>query len=343
MPPDNTPPDPMPPETPPMHASSTVCRRRLLALLAVSAALTAGPAWPQAAYPEHAIRIVTPYDPGSLVDATTRLVAEGLKAELGQNVVVENRSGAMGMIAMGALLAAPADGYTLLTDTPASAINPTLHKARYNPKTDIAPIAQFMRLPFAIGVSPSLPARTVAELLAHARKHPGAIDVAVAGTSTGLVGELFAIQNGVRFNNVPYKGAAPAMLAVLKDEAKLVFLDAGNLAPHITAGKMVGLMITSDQRWPVLKDVPTAREAGQPQFDPTTWFGMFARAEVPADVQDRLNAAVRKVMASARLEDFLRQRGAIPSALTTEQFRAFFHREVDTWAEVIRKADIKSN
>lgn len=318
-------------------------RRALIATLAATAALCTLPAWGQAAWPDRPIRILTPYDPGSLVDTTTRLVAEGLKAELGQNVLVENRSGGMGMIAMGALLAAPADGYTVLTDTPASAINPTLHKARYNPKADIAPIAQFMRLPFAIGASPSLPVGSVAELVAYARKHPGAIDVAVAGTSTGLVGELFAIQNGLRFNNVPYKGAAPAMLAVLKDEAKLVFLDAGNLAPHITAGKMTGLLITGEQRWPVLKDVPTAREAGQPQFDVSTWFGMFARAEVPIEVQERLNAAVRKVMASPRMEEFLRQRGAVPSALTTTEFRSFFHREVDTWAEVIRKADIKPN
>lgn len=318
-------------------------RRALLATLAATAALCTVPAWGQAAWPDRPIRILTPYDPGSLVDTTTRLVAEGLKAELGQNVLVENRSGGMGMIAMGALLAAPADGYTVLTDTPASAINPTLHKARYNPKADIAPIAQFMRLPFAIGASPSLPVGSVAELVAYARKHPGAIDVAVAGTSTGLVGELFAIQNGLRFNSVPYKGAAPAMLAVLKDEAKLVFLDAGNLAPHISTGKMTGLLITGEQRWPVLKDVPTAREAGQPQFDVSTWFGMFARAEVPAEVQERLNAAVRKVMASPRMEEFLRQRGAVPSALTTTEFRSFFHREVDTWAEVIRKADTKPN
>lgn len=295
----------------------------------------------QGAYPDRPIRIVTPYDPGSLVDLTTRVVADGLKAELGQNVTVENRSGGLGMIAMNALLGAPADGYTLLTDTPASAINPTLHKAKYNPKTDIAPIAQFMRLPFAIGASPSLPVRSAADLVAHARKNPGAIDVAVAGTSTGLVGELFAIQNGLRFNRIPYKGAAPAMLAVLKDEAKLIFLDAGNLAQHINAGKMTGLLVTGEQRLAALKDVPTAKEAGYPQFDVATWFGMFARADVPPEVQDKLNAAVRKVMASPRVEEFLRQRGAIASTMTTAQFRAFFHQEVDTWAEVIRKADIK--
>lgn len=198
-----------------------------------------------------------------------------------------------------------------------------------------------MRLPFAIGASPSLPVRSAAELVAHARKNPGAIDVAVAGTSTGLVGELFAIQNGLRFNRIPYKGAAPAMLAVLKDEAKLIFLDAGNLAQHINAGKMTGLLVTGEQRLAALKDVPTAKEAGYPQFDVATWFGMFARADVPPEVQDKLNAAVRKVMASPRVEEFLRQRGAIASTLTTAQFRAFFHQEVDTWAEVIRKADIK--
>lgn len=318
-------------------------RRDFARFAAAWIALAAFGAQAQGAYPDRPIRIVTPYDPGSLVDTTTRIVADGLKAELGQNVTVENRSGGMGMIAMNALLGAPADGYTLLTDTPASAINPTLHKARYNPKTDIAPIAQFMRLPFAIGASPSLPVRSAAELVAYARKNPGAIDVAVAGTSTGLVGEMFAIQNGIRLHAVPYKGAAPAMLAVLKDEAKLIFLDAGNLAPHITGGKMTGLLITSDQRWPVLKDVPTAKESGFASFDPTTWFGMFARADVPPDVQDRLNAAVRRVMASPKVEEFLKQRGAVASTMTTAQFRSFFHREVDTWAEVIRKADIKAD
>lgn len=321
-----------------MTTSVHSVRRRLAVATLLLAALGVQA---QGAYPDRPIRIVTPYDPGSLVDLTTRVVADGLKAELGQNVTVENRSGGLGMIAMNALLGAPADGYTLLTDTPASAINPTLHKAKYNPKTDIAPIAQFMRLPFAIGASPSLPVRSAADLVAHARKNPGAIDVAVAGTSTGLVGELFAIQNGLRFNRIPYKGAAPAMLAVLKDEAKLIFLDAGNLAQHINAGKMTGLLVTGEQRLAALKDVPTAKEAGYPQFDVATWFGMFARADVPPEVQDKLNAAVRKVMASPRVEEFLRQRGAIASTMTTAQFRAFFHQEVDTWAEVIRKADIK--
>lgn len=328
-----------------MTKQNVSTRRSALAFAGATLAIAlAAPAvQAQGAYPsERTIRIVTPYDPGSLVDVTTRLVAEGLKTELGQNVVVENRTGGMGMIAMTALLNAPADGYTLLTDTPASAINPTLYKAKYNPKTDIAPIAQFMRLPFAIGVHPSVPVRNAAELVAYAKANPGALDMAVAGTSTRLAGELFSIQNGIKFNPIPYKGAAPAMMAVLKNETKLIFLDAGNLVPHISTGKMNGMLVTSEQRFPAMKDVPTAKEAGFGNFDVSTWFGMFTRADVPKDVQDKLNAAVRKVMASPKVEEFLKQRGAIGSTMTTPQFKAFFHREVDTWAEVIRKADIKA-
>jgi tripartite-type tricarboxylate transporter receptor subunit TctC len=327
-----------------MTFSQSFRRRGFFAACSALAVFGAIPfAHAQGAYPtERVIRIVTPYDPGSLVDVTTRLVAEGLKVELGQNVVVENRTGGMGMIAMTAFLNAPADGYTLLSDTPASAINPTLYKAKYNPKTDIAPIAQFMRLPFAIGVHPSVPVRTASELVAYARKNPNAMDMAVAGTSTRLAGELFSIQNGVKFNPIPYKGAAPAMLSVLKNETQLIFLDAGNLVPHISGGKMNGLLVTSEQRFAALKDVPTAKEAGFAAFDVSTWFGMFARADVAPDVQDKLNAAVRKVMASPKLEEFLKQRGAIASTFTLSQFKSFFNQEVDTWAEVIRKADIKA-
>jgi tripartite-type tricarboxylate transporter receptor subunit TctC len=327
-----------------MNFSQSFRRRGFVAACSALAVFGAIPfAHAQGAYPtERVIRIVTPYDPGSLVDVTTRLVAEGLKVELGQNVVVENRTGGMGMIAMTAFLNAPSDGYTLLSDTPASAINPTLYKAKYNPKTDIAPIAQFMRLPFAIGVHPSVPVRTASELVAYARKNPNAMDMAVAGTSTRLAGELFSIQNGVKFNPIPYKGAAPAMLSVLKNETQLIFLDAGNLVPHISGGKMNGLLVTSEQRFAALKDVPTAKEAGFAAFDVSTWFGMFARADVAPDVQEKLNAAVRKVMASPKLEEFLKQRGAIASTLTLSQFKSFFNQEVDTWAEVIRKADIKA-
>lgn len=315
--------------------------RKIIAptLALLCAAFTAGSAF---AWPDRTIRIVTPYDPGSMVDATTRAVAEGLSQKLGQTIIVENRSGAMGQIAMSALLNAPADGYTWLTDTPASAINPTLNKTKYNPKTDIAPIAQFMKLPFVLAVSPSLGVNSAKELVERAKKEPDVINVAVAGTSTGLVGDLFAIQNGIKLHNIPYKGAGAAMMAVLKDEGQVVFLDSANLAPHIAAGKMKGLLITGDQRSEVLKDVPTAKEAGFPNYTPTTWFGLFTRADVPKEIQEKLNQAVREVMASPKLQEYLKSRGATASSMTNAEFKAFFDREVDTWADVISKAGIKT-
>ena len=294
-------------------------------------------------YPKRTIRIVTPYDAGSMVDATTRIVAEGLSNKLGQPVVVENKSGGMGIIAMNALLNAPADGYVLLTDTPASAINPTLYKARYNPKTDITPIAQLMKLPFVIGVSPGLKVKTAAELVTMAKNAPGSINIAVAGTSTGLVGELFSLQTGTKFQNVPYKGAGAATMAILKNEAQVIFLDSANLTEHINSGRINALLITGNERSSVLKDVPTAKEAGYASFDVSTWFGVFARAGLPQDVQNKLNAAIREVMVSPKVQEFLKTRGATASNLSQPEFSKFFNQEVDTWADVIKKADIKPN
>lgn len=312
-------------------------RRGLLGLAALAAA---GPLWAQA-WPERPIRILTPYAPGSSVDVSTRMVAEGLSRRLQQPVIVENRTGGLGMIAMTGLLTAPADGYTLLTDTPAAAMNPFLHEARYNPKTDLAPVAQFVRMPFVIAGSPALGAKDAAGLVALLKRPDSPVNVAVAGTSTGLAGQLFALQAGVRLNEVPYKGAAPAMMAVLKDEAQLIVLDLANLVPHIQSGRMKGFLITGERRADVLRDVPTAAEAGYPQFQAQTWFGMFARAGVSPEVLQRLNRAVQEVMASPEMQTYLQQRGASASTLDAEGFRRFFHAEVDTWASVIRASGVK--
>lgn len=294
-----------------------------------------------AAFPSAPIRILTPYDPGSTVDITSRMVAEGLSRRLGQPVIVENRPGGQGAIGMNALLGAPANGYTLLTDTPASAINPSLYKTRYEPVKDLAPVAQLMSLPFAIAVAPNVPAQTIAELVALAKAKPGTLNAAVAGTSTRLAGELFALQAGIQFTPIPYKGASSAMQSVMRGETQVVFLDAANLAPFIETGRLRGLLLTGEQRWPVLAQVPTAKEAGYADFDVSTWFGMFARAGTPPAILDQLNAAIREVMASPELVRYLAQRGAQASQRTAPEFKKFFHQEINLWRDVIVKADIK--
>lgn len=315
-------------------------KRGSTVLMAFAAATLTAAAYGQD-YPNRPIRIVTPYDPGSMVDATTRIVADELSKKLGQKVVVENRSGGMGLIAVNALMNSDADGYTLMTDTPASAINPSLNPAaKYDAKTEIAPIARFMQLPFVIAVTPEMKVNTAAELVDAARKEPGAINVAVAGTSTGLVGDLFAQQNDLKFTNVNYKGAGAATMAVLRNEGQVIFLDAANLAPHINGGKLTGLLITADERSPVLKDVPTAKEAGFPEFGATTWFGMFTKAGVPQEVIDKLNTSIQEVMASPRMQEYLASRGATSSSMTAAEFDVFFDKEVDNWAEVIKAANV---
>lgn len=317
-------------------------KQAIKALVALAGALSIPFAAHADNYPSRTIRIITPYEPGSMVDTTTRLLAEELSKKLGKTVIVENKAGGMGLVAMNSLRASPADGYTLMSDTPASAINPSLNPAaKYNPKTELVPVAQFMKLPFVIAAAPELKVKTAAELVSYAKQQPGAINVAVAGTSTGLVGDLFMQQNGIKMTNIAYKGASPAMLAVLKNEGQVIFMDAANVTPYINDGKMTGLLITSETRSPVLPNVPTAKEAGFPNFDVSTWFGMFAKAGVPRDIVEKLNVAVREVMAGPRMQEYLKSRGATYTPMSAEQFDQFFDAQVDLWAEVVRKADVK--
>jgi len=319
-------------------------RRNVLQASCAAALASIGVSAAAQNYPTGPIRIVTPYDPGSAVDITSRMVAEGLSKRLGQPVIVENRPGGQGAVGMNALLGAPANGYTLMTDTPASAINPSLyksHQSRYTATKDLAPVAQLMSLPFAIAVDPSVPVKTVGELVKLLKDKPGSLNAAVAGTSTRLAGELFSMQANVKFTPIPYKGATSAMQSVMKGETQVVFLDAANLAPFINAGKLRGLLITGEKRWPALSQVPTAKEAGYPQFDVNTWFGMFAKAGTPQPIVDQLNAAIREVMLSPSLETYLSQRGAQPSKRTAAEFKEFFHQEINLWRDVIVKADIE--
>lgn len=289
------------------------------------------------------LRILVPYDPGSAVDVTTRMIADGLTKRTGRTVIVENRAGGMGMIAMNGLLAAPADGNTLLADTPATAINPSLFKdkVRYDPVKDLAPVAQMMSLPFMLAIHPDVKASNLKEFTTLVKAKPTEINAAAAGTSTRLAGELFALKTGAAMAQIPYKGASPAMLAVLKNESQAIFMDAANLRPHIEAGKMRGLFITGDKRWSAVPNVPTAAEAGLPDFNLSTWFGLFARSGTPPEVVNKLNEDIRAVMNSAEFLKYLETKGSRVSTMTAPQFTQFFQSEVKLWANVISSANIK--
>ena len=311
-----------------------------VALSFIMAGVVAGTAAAESTYPDRPIRLLTPYSPGSMVDITSRKVAEGLSKRLGQPVVVENRAGGMGLIAMNAMLNAPADGYTLMADTPASAINPSLYPelVNYDPKKDVAPVAQFMSLPFVLSVNADMGVNTVDELVAKMKESDGAVNASVAGTSTGLVTDLFAQLVDAKFTQIPYKGASAALLATLRGEAPVLFLDIANLTVQINEGKLKGLLISGPERSPALPDVPTATEAGVPDFTPVTWFGMFARGDTPPEILEQLNATVREIMASEDMQQYVNERGATPSDMSLEEFAAFYNQEIDTWAKVNERA-----
>lgn len=289
------------------------------------------------------LRILVPYDPGSAVDVTSRLIADGLSKRTGRTVIVENRAGGMGMIAMNGLLGAPADGNTLLADTPASAINPSLFKdkVKYDPVKDLSPVAQMMSLPFMLAVHPSVKASNLREFTALVKARPNEVNAAAAGTSTRLVGELFTQKTGAAMAQIPYKGATPAMAAVLKNESQVIFMDAANLRPHVEAGKMRGLFITGDKRWSAPPDVPTAAEAGLPDYNMSTWFGLFARSGTPAETVNKLNEDIRAVMNSPEFLKYLETRGSRVSTMTAPEFSRFFQAEVKLWAHVVSSANIK--
>jgi len=292
-------------------------------------------------YPSRPLTVIVPYGAGSMVDTTTRLVAKELAQKLGKPVVVENRTGANGQIAMNALQNAEADGYTLMVDTPAIAINPSAFEVNYDPSKDVVPIGQLMSLPFVAAVHPDVPASTLTEFVEYVKANPGKLNIAPGGTSTLLASELLKLRGGLEMENIIYRGAAPAVLAVLKNECQVAVFDIANLAPHIQSGKLRGLFVSGDQRSPVLPDVPTAKEAGLDGYDVTTWFGLFAKGGTPPEIVERLNQYLNEILESPQYIEYVKNRGASINKMTTAEFKEFFDNEVKLWADVIEESGVK--
>lgn len=307
----------------------------------VSGLMVAGSALAQSNdYPSRPLTIIVPYGAGSMVDTTTRLVAKELGQRLGKPVVVENRTGANGAIAMNALQNAPADGHTLMVDTPAMAINPSVFDVNYDPHNDVVPVAQLMSLPFVAAIHPDVPANTLQEFIAYAQANPNMLNIAPGGTSTLLASELLKLRANIDMENIIYRGAAPAVFAVLKNECQVAVFDIANLAPHIETGALRGLFISGDQRSPALPDVPTAAEAGLTGFDVSTWFGLFAKGDTPAEIVELLNAHLMDIFDSPEYVEYVKNRGATITKMSTAEFKDFFDNEVRLWAEVVQESGV---
>jgi tripartite-type tricarboxylate transporter receptor subunit TctC len=295
------------------------------------------------AYPTRPVRLIEGFGAGSAPDVLARLIGQSLSEQLGQSFVVENRSGANSNIATDAVARASPDGYTLLLITSANAINATLYdKLNYNFIRDIVPIASIVRVPLVMEVHPSVPARTVAEFIAYAKANPGKINMASAATGglTHVAGELFKMMAGVDLFHVPYRGAQvfPALLA---GEAQVYVGPLLSSIGYVRAGNLRALAVTTTTRSPVLPDTPALSET-LPGYEASTWYGIGAPKNTPAEIIKRLNTQVNASLADANFQARLANLGATVLPGSPADFAKLIADETEKWGKVIRTVNIKA-
>jgi tripartite-type tricarboxylate transporter receptor subunit TctC len=308
--------------------------------------LFAGSAAAQDAYPSRPVRILVPYGPGGATDIIARIVAQRLTESLGQTFIVENRPGAAGNIALEAVAAAPADGYTLLVgNVSTNAINETTfaHQLKIKPSRDLAGIAKLVEIPHIVVANASLPANNLAELIALAKKEPGKLNFASVGLGSypHLDAERFMKAAGIQMTHVPYKGGAgQAIPAMVGGEVQLAFFNMASLLPHIKSGRLKALAAIPGQRLPELPNVATMAEQGFAGIGTNAWQGMFAPAKTPKPVIDKLHQTVVAVL-NAQRETLARQMMSVEVSKSPEEFSDLVRRETQQWGDFLRTANIK--
>jgi tripartite-type tricarboxylate transporter receptor subunit TctC len=310
----------------------------------LSALLLALPLQVFAQYPQRAIKMIVPFPPAGATDIVGRIVAQKLGERLGQSVVVENRPGAGGSIGSDLVAKSAPDGYTILMATSSThSIGPALQKLPYDPIKDFAAITQVANVPNVLVVSPKLPVSNVKELIAYAKANPGKLNYASSGIGTiiHLNAELFKMLTGVDIVHVPYKGSALSIPDLASGNVAILFDSLASVMPHVKSGSVKPLAVNAPRRSHLLPDVPTLAEAGLPEFDRYTWFGMFAPAGTPPDIVRKLQAETVAALQSSDLRERFDAVGAEPVGSTSEQFVERIRSDGVRWAEIIRKADVK--
>jgi tripartite-type tricarboxylate transporter receptor subunit TctC len=315
----------------------------LAGALSIAAGLSVSQAVLAEDFPSHPLTIVVPYPPGGLIDLVARVVQVPLQAELGQAVVVENHAGAGGNVGAELVAHSPPDGYTMLLANPSLAISPTLYrKLNYNPIDDFAYIGRYGSVPNVLVVIPSLPVKTAAELIAYAKAHPGKLNYGSPGygTSPQLSSELFKSMSGTYIVHIPFRGAGPAIAALLGGEIQMMIDNIPPQVPLIKSGKVRALAVTSLKRNSALPDVPTMDEIGLKGYEIVSWFGLTARAGTPRESILKLNAALNKASRDPKLREALESRGATIVEGSPEDFTNFVKSEIAKFAPVVKRAGV---
>ncbi len=295
-------------------------------------------------YPTRSIRLIIPFPPGGSNDVVGRIIANQLGKQLGQQVFVDNRAGAGGVVGTDLAAKAAPDGYTLLVISIAHAVDPWLYKEPFDPVKDFVPISIFATGTNVLTVNPKLPVHSVAELLAYAKEKPGVLNYASAGIGSfqHLSGELFKLKSGADIVHVPYKGGGPAMLAVIAGEDQVMFSSIVQTMPSIQSGQLRALATGGEKRSPILPDLPTISEAGVPGYVATNWWGLVAPKGTPASITDKLHDAVAHVLKSDETKKYLDNEGAAPVEMSSAEFGKFIQDEIGKWGPVVQKAGMKA-
>ena len=298
------------------------------------------------AYPTKPVRLIVPFAPGGAPDLVARGLAPKLNESLGQPVIVENRAGAGGIIGMELVARAAPDGHTLVVGSAGPlAIVPNLHrKLSYDVMRDFAPISMVTAMPFLLVVHPSLPVKSIKDLMALAKARPGELNYGSPGngSTTHLATELLKSATGMKITHIPYKGVAEAATALVSGQVQVLSGDLNAMLPQVKAGRMRGIAVTSARRSQLLPDTPTVAESGVPGFDASGWMGVLAPAATPAPAIERLNATITKALAAPDTRNRLGALGGEVRASSPAEFAAFIRTEAAKWSKLIRSAGIEA-
>lgn len=320
--------------------------RRIILIFAAAFASTASAQTGEPSYPSRPIRLIVPFTPGSTLDIMGRLVAEQLGSRVGQNIVVDNRPGANGIIGTEIVAKSRPDGYTLLLTTGSFTGNVVVtKKLPYDPVQDFAPVTQVARsYGLLLVVHPGITAQSVKELVAFAKANPRKLSYASSGVGnmTHLVGELLNAQAGVEITHVPYKGSSPALNDVIGRQVDMTFISTVSVMPFIKAGRVRPLALTGGDRSPVVPQVPTFKEAGYPEFEMTGWYGLWFSAKTPAAIVNRINAEMKKAVASPEMKIKLDELGLIGVGSSPQEFAKYLREDLALQVRIAKKAGLEA-
>jgi len=295
-------------------------------------------------YPDKPVRFIVPFAPGGGSDFIARFMAQKMSAGLGQQVVVENKPGAGGMLGIEQGVKSPPDGYTLTLIASSYTVNPSVYKFTFDPVADITPIIQLSQGPLLVVVNPKLPVKNTRELIALARQKPGQLNFASSGQGSviHLATELFDSMAGIKMNHIPYKGTGPALTDTIGGQTDVFFSSTATAMPHVKSGKLRAIAVTTAKRIPALPDVPTVAESGVPGYDVVLWHGLIGPKGLPRPIVERISAEAAKALKLRDTADQLQNDGVAPAGGTPEQFGEQIKKEIGIWRKVATHAGVKA-